>query len=250
MKNVQTWRFKDVAGYLLLLGVGVCIGVIYGHLVVRGVLYLLSPNALDGFLESPHVSPYTSHSGFEGAVTEAYDWIGIVTESEIIVTACYRCAEALGAFWLGGRIVEAQSRYYNLARLKMRHRLTFFQVREMNPLLHNRVTDMLWAISYILAEIFLPQILSIGFGWLIVQFFWDSYHWFSLIPAFFAARWISVHFAVIVYKLFHRFDLEQDLEDAPLMLNAMAHMQAETEALGNGAYGDPYSLEADNSSLF
>ena len=250
MKNTQTWRFKDVFGYLFLLGIGAGLGVIYGHLLTKWLLYLLSPDQVYGFLGHPQIYPHIPEHRYVYGILEGYDWISTALESDVVVTACYRCGEGFGAFSLGGQVVQSQSKYYELSRLKLHHRLTFFQIREMNAVLHNPLMDMAWSMSYVLAEIFLPPALCLGIGVLVAQVLWESIHGFSLIPAIGAAWWLSSHIDSIIYKLFHRFDLEHDLEDAPLMLAALADMQEEAQILSDGEVGeDIYEISSDDPAL-
>lgn len=247
MNKIQTWRFKDVFGYLLLLGIGVFFGFIYGHLLVECALYLLSPNRFYEFLGHSPTSPHMAENRYLDIILSLYEGIAQSLESNFVVTVCYRCGEVCGAFWLGSRIAEAQFRYYRLVRLKQRHRMTFFQMREMNPIMHNPLMDMLWAMSYIIAEILIPPSFSLGLGFLITTLLWGSIHLFSIIAGILAVLWIYPHFETIIYKLFERFDLEDDLEDAGLIQIAQASMQEESLALSN-SYEDFYGIEVQNSS--
>lgn len=115
---------------------------------------------------------------------------------------------------------QTASRYEELALLKRRHQLTWYQLRHLNPVLFNPITDFVWSLSYTLAEAFLVPTGGLVCGALAYEYLSSE----SLIIAIIAGLlglllgWTVAN--MLVEMLFSRLDLTREIEEAALVIQA------------------------------
>lgn len=141
----------------------------------------------------------------------------------------YGTVMSLFCIWQGTRMHD---RHIAVKRLMRKHQLTFYQIRHLNPVSFFPLKVLTWASFYTIGDGFVAPLLGIVCGFVVAGMAGPgSDPWFLALLWIggWAAGWIVAD--QIVHKLFSREDLEREIAEASLMIQAYSIAKEEERAV-------------------